>query len=333
MIKENQTFDIDCESLVSEGLAKVKWWIQNNQDKIATHNIIIKRELEGEVHFLQKDNFLTELHDSIRNWPKEQTFLVMADVNLADNIETWFKGTAERVSPLTALSYPFSLLIRTRDVIQNKTIKQPKNVAGKVKKYICLNGASKPHRAKIVNRLYENNLQDDGWISWVNRYGKLPKKYFSNGVWQGENLVLDFDNESIDAGQNQEILPSQYHYAGFEIVNESIDSDTSLFLTEKVWKPILYNKIFILNGTKNSYQFLIDHGFQPYTELYDHSFDSLDKELRFEAMYSEVEKLMNYTPTEWEEIYHDKVILDKIKHNSNTFRNLPIDNWLSNIDE
>ena len=332
-MKQVQIFDIDSESLIEDGLAKVSWWIKTNQDKLSTHIIVIKREIEGEVHFLQKDNFLTAVYDSIQNWPKEQTFLVMADVNLVDNIDTWFKGTAERVVPLTALSYPFSLLLRTRNIIQDKTIQQPKNVAGKNKKFICLNGASKPHRAKLVNRLYENNYHEDGWISWVNRYGKLPKKYFSNDMWKGEDLVIDLDNESIDKGQNQEILPTQYHYAGFEIVNESIDSDTSIFLTEKVWKPILYNKIFILHGTKNSYQFLIDHGFEPYTELYDHSFDSLDKELRFEAMYSEVEKLMNYTTTEWQEIYHDKVILDKIKHNSNTFRNLHIDSWLSNLNE
>ena len=50
-------------------------------------------------------------------------------------------------------------------------------------------------------------------------------------------------------------------------------------------------------------------------------------------MYSEVEKLMNYTLTEWQEIYHDKIVLDKIKHNSNTFRNLHIDSWLNNLNE
>ena len=333
MTKEVQIFDIDKEAVVSDGLAKVRWWIQNNQDKINTHNIVIKREIEGEVHFLQKDIFLTELHDSLRNWPAEQCFLVMADVNLESNIEQWFKGTAEKIAPIKGIAHPMSLLIRTRDFIQNKSIRQPKNVDEKTKKFICMNGAAKPHRAKLIDRLYADNYHDQGWITWVNRYGKLPKKYFTNSIWQGEDLLLDFNNETIDQGQNQELLPSQYHYAGFEIVTESIASDTSLFLTEKTWKPILYNKIFILLGTKDSYKFLIENGFEPYSELYDHSFDSDNFDLRFEKLYEQINNLMNYSPEEWTEIYQDKIIQEKIKHNSHTFKNLQVDNWLKQVNE
>ena len=333
MIKETQIFDIDSESLISDGLAKVRWWIQNNQDKINTHNVVIKREIEGEVHFNQKDLFLTELQETLRNWPKESTFLIMADANLEQNIETWFAGTAERSSPVTPIAYPLSLLLRTRDFIQDKTIRQPKFHEDRTKKFICMNGASKPHRAKLVDRLYADNYEDEGFITWVNRYGRLPKKYFTNGKWSGEDLLLDFNNETIEQGQNQEILPPQYHYAGFEIVTESIDSDTSVFLTEKTWKPILYNKVFILFGAKHSYKFLVDHGFQPYTELYDHDFDNYNGELRFEKMYEQVQKLMKITPEEWSDIYTDTTVTAKIKHNRENFKNLHTDNWLNKVNE
>lgn len=330
MTKEIVTFDIDSKTLAIDGLAEALYWIKNNQDKKSSHHVVIKRILEGEVHFLIKDEFLTKLVELLQHWQGGEITLAMADVNLSENIKKWLEGTRTGLT-INTVTDPLSLLHRTRSYMSNKSIKQPKYYNSKIKKFICLNGAAKPHRAKMVNDLYHAEYDQDGYISWLNRYGKIHSKYFTNERFTGEDLILDFDNESIDKDVNQEILPLNYHYAGFEIVNESIVSDTSIFLTEKIWKPILYKKFFIVHGCKNTMKYLTDLGFEPYSELYDLDFDSLDYTQRYESLWKEIHKLMRMSPKDWEDVYNDPNMKKKLDHNSTLFRNIEIQTWTSQV--
>jgi len=332
--KQVVEFDLDSESNVADGVQKIAHWIRNNMSKHKTHYIVIKRMLEGEIHFLQKDNFLTQLSESIPVEWENSVSLVMADVNLEKNLNEWFKGTSRKRSVVKGVSTPFSLLRRTIGYLQDKNVPLPKVVENKNKKFICLNGAAKPHRARLVSDLYVKGYQRDGWISWVNRYGKLNhKKYFPHPDFKGEDMVIDFDHKQIDTGVNQEILPHQYPYAGFEIVNESIISDTSIFVTEKTWKPVLYEKVFIPHGPRNMIKFLMDNGFQPYTELYDIEFDSLPYEERYKAMWEQIDKLMEMSTQDWENVYKNNIIIkSKLKHNAQVFRNLQLKSWQAQLD-
>lgn len=333
MNKEVVEFDLDKESNVMDGVRKLQYWITNNKKLQDTHHIVVIRKLEGEIHFLQKDHFMLALTECFSNWNGEGT-LVMADANLDSNAGKWFIGSELKRVPINLIPQPLALLQRTINYLNDKTLVQPKPVDRKSKKYICLNGAAKPHRARLVSDLYDNDYENDGWISWVNRYGKLNhKKHFPNPKFQGEDMILDHNAESIDQKSNQELLPYQYHYAGFEIVNESIVSDTSVFLTEKIWKPILYRKVFIVNGCKGTMKFLKNNGFEIYNELFNVEFDKLDYIHRYDAMWTQIEKLMEHTASDWTEIYQDKIIKQKLEHNANVFRNLKEKSWREILNE
>ena len=329
MNKEFYVADLDSTSDVLGELNALNHWIRNNQDKKETHHIVIKREYEGEIHFQTKENFLPYVREAIEGWPEENVSLVMGDVHLKTNVKNWFAGTEYKEFNANLISTPFELLRRTVVNKGNKAIPKPRHYDRKVKRFICLNGASKLHRAKLVTDLFENGMDSYGYISWINRYGNnIHKKHFKNSKFQGQELKLDFTGKEIDEGQNQEILPDPYHYAGFEIVNESIISDTSLFITEKTWKPVLYDKIFIVHGCKNTMKFLINHGFEPYTELYDHeAFDSLPYNERYSAMWNEIEKLIQYTPEDWTEIYSRNEMKSKLSHNRSVFEQMLIPSW------
>ena len=67
-------------------------------------------------------------------------------------------------------------------------------------------------------------------------------------------------------------------------------------------------------------------GFEPYTELYDCSFDSLPYKERYPAMLKEIEKLMNMSVSDWQDVYNDSNIKQKLTHNQNTIRNMAITN-------
>jgi hypothetical protein len=328
MNKEFYIVDLDCTHDILGQLNALNYWIRNNQDKKETHHIVIKRVWEGEIHFQTKENFLPYVREALEGWSEENASLVMADVNLKENVARWFAGTENKKFPVNIVSAPFELLKRTAENKNNKSIVQPKAYERKIKRFVCLNGAAKIHRAKLVSDLYHNGMNQYGDISWINRYGNnIPKQFFTS-TWKGTELKLDFTGEEIDNGHNQEILPPHYHYAGFEIVNESIVSDTSLFITEKTWKPILYNKIFIVHGCKDTMKFLIDSGFKPYTEVYNHeAFDSLPYNERYSAMWNEIEKLMQYTPEDWTRIYQENDIIKKLNHNRSVFENMLVPNW------
>ena len=138
-----------------------------------------------------EDNFLTQLSDSIPVEWENNVSLIMADVNLKENLDIWFKGTSRKKAIVNGVPTPFSLLQRTVNYLQDKNVPLPKLVQNKNRKFICLNGAAKPHRARLVGDLYNKGYQNDGWISWVNRYGKLNhKKHFLRRVMNPiRNLV------------------------------------------------------------------------------------------------------------------------------------------------
>ena len=326
MNKQLKIFDLDATSDLSNDVRAIGHWVRTNSNLKDTHHIIIKRILEGEVHFLQPDPFLNGLQEALQDWPNDCATLIMGDVNLKENITKWYGGHETRVVPFECLSMPLALLKRTQEYDVNKAIPKPKEYEQKYKKFICLNAAAKPHRAKLVCHLIDNEGHE-GYISWLNRYGKLPEKYFKGSKFKGEEMLLDFNGSNIDKDNNQDILPINYHYAGFEIVQESIVSDTSLFVTEKTWKPLFYNKIFIPHGPRGLIKWLESLGFESFTELYDTSFDLLPYKERYEELKTQIEKLLKFGAIDWVDIYKDPDIRKKLEHNAQLARTMHVDGW------
>tara|TARA_B100001287_G_C22685156_1_gene532902 strand:+ start:3380 stop:4393 length:1014 start_codon:yes stop_codon:yes gene_type:complete len=326
---EKVIFDFDAD--IHNELNRLEWWVKTNQDKVETHQPCLVRMMEGEIHFTKKDIFLFRLKDDILpKWPNNNMALIMSDVRLEMNLETWF-GEKDLLIPV---SHPLALLKRTISYMNDKSIKQPKPHNRIQRKYICMNAAAKKHRADLLTDLFAKGYKADGFYSWLNRYGTMKQKDFERPeIFAGMTANLDFDAKEIEEGNTQELLPPQYWYAGFDIVQESIVSDTSIFITEKTWKPILFSKIFVPHGTRGMIGWLKSQGFETYDELYDSSFDSLPYEKRYPAMLTEIEKLINLSLDDWNQIYNDKEMTQKIAHNQNVFRNKLITNWQQILDE
>ena len=74
----------------------------------------------------------------------------------------------------------------------------------------------------------------------------------------------------------------------FDIVNESIVSDTSLFVTEKTWKPLLYKNPFIILGSKGTSKHLEKFfGIKLYNDMINYSFDYIDYPSRFDRIVND----------------------------------------------
>ena len=91
MNKELHIVDLDCTHDILGQLNALNYWIRGNQDKKETHHIVIKRVWEGEIHFQTKENFLPYVREALVGWTEDNASLVMADVNLKENVDKTIK--------------------------------------------------------------------------------------------------------------------------------------------------------------------------------------------------------------------------------------------------
>ena len=330
---KNKTYLIyDFDSGRDKGFADLKntreLYLKNNNKP----TIVISNTYEGEIHFKQPDTFLEQLHSVLREYDSNKIVLVMGDANLEKNYTTWYRGRKEKRVIGKCIYYPYTLLKRTIEH-HNKNKIQKKYMSSKPKHFICMNAAAKPHRFHMVESLFSNGWNSQGYITYLNRYGALTK-HMANENFQGQNLHLDFNGKEIEQGTNQELLPPQYREACFDIVTESIISDTSLFITEKTWKPILYKTPFIPLGSKGMCKHLEKFfGIKLYSDMINYSFDYINypdrlhriKEDNLRRLFKTDLKTLN----NW---INNSETQKNIIHNYNTLINLQMPTIINSIE-
>jgi len=98
------------------------------------------------------------------------------------------------------------------------------------------------------------------------------------------------------------------------IVETSMHSDGSVFLTEKTMKPLALKHPFVILGDSKSLALLKSVGFETFENIFDESYDLIDKHTdRINTVYDQVK---NYA-----ESGYSKLTKDKLEHNYNLFHN------------
>jgi hypothetical protein len=108
-------------------------------------------------------------------------------------------------------------------------------------------------------------------------------------------LVNDKSNNEFDDGyyirriQDQTCLDSWV-----TVVSEASfsDKDQQLFLSEKVFKPIVCFHPFIILGNKDSLKELRDMGYKTFDGFIDESYDSLSTFERYDAIITSIKKII-----------------------------------------
>lgn len=324
-------YDFDCGR--GKGIADLKNTIGQYASQKDKPYIVISNAFEGEIHFKQPDTFLQQLHTLLREYPSNKIILVMCDANLKKNYQRWCKNHKEKEVIGHQIYFPYTLLHRTIDHYNKYRIKR-KELKDKYKHYICMNGAAKPHRFRMVEKLFSNGWNEKGYITYLNRYG-ANTKHLANENFQGQELLLDFNAKTIDENNNQEIMPAQYKQAVFDIVNESIISDTSIFITEKVWKPILYKNPFIVLGSKGICKHLEKFfGIRLYQDMINYSFDYIDYPVRFNRIVNDnLRRIMNTSLTDLNKWLNSESVQYALSYNQTKLLNMQIPDQIDYIDK
>ena len=191
--------------------------------------------------------------------------------------------------------------------------------------YITMNNLAQPHRCLVMDLLCKYDLIERGAISWrdvLRQYDGVRTELVSesekSGIykwkhWKPKKMILDVPMD-MTSNVRQECLPMQYASSFMQIVTES--SHEYFFISEKTTMPLLFNKLFLVAGSKNFHANLKDMGFELYDELFDYSFDQQsDIILRYEGLIRNIFRYKNKSPAQLQQLIES--VWDKISHNRN----------------
>jgi hypothetical protein len=189
----------------------------------------------------------------------------------------------------------------------------------------------------MVAKMMEKNLLDKGRVSLILKDNGM-------GTWQEEladpnsrlssaakstvtqyistlkdPLIIDMENppghSSADAScQDLCLLKSVL----WHVVGETVFYDEKLHLTEKIFKPIVARRPFILVGASGNLAYLKSYGFKTFDRWIDESYDlEPDPDKRIDMAMDQLDKLCSLSPNELVSMHRE--MEDILDHNFNHF--------------
>jgi hypothetical protein len=129
--------------------------------------------------------------------------------------------------------------------------------------FLYLNKYPRSHRVQLFKRLESLNLLDNSLYSFLSEGKRLNAQY--------ELPWVDVDNYP-EYGRDQDIYELPYNHSAYNIVSETHDTGDT-FVTEKIWKPIIMQQMFVVHSTPHYLKTLRELGFQTFHSVLDESYD------------------------------------------------------------
>ena len=185
--------------------------------------------------------------------------------------------------------------------------------------FVTLNGVPRYYRAKVIDDLLSNGCEDKMYYSWVLRNNN-SSVILGNYKWKTFDPNVSKMLDAVDFAVTYESVPPEYTKAAIDIFIETTCDATyvrDVFITEKTWKPILREKMFLCFNGPDYYKTLKKLGFKLYDKLFDYSFDSIvDHDVRFEKFMQNlirISKMRLDDVTDLIEQHSDDMYYNKIK--------------------
>jgi hypothetical protein len=193
----------------------------------------------------------------------------------------------------------------------------------------ALLGLERPHRDFIFNAIEENHLQQKILTSYVKA---ADSSFQLNFLYDSdiEPLTEDVNHSAMQVGYHGQqlalsvIVPIQiYNQTAYSIIAETHADNRYSFFTEKIFKPMLARRLFVVFSGWKYLENLRKLGFQTFDNVIDESYDQIfdDKE-RWQAAFKQVKRLCDMNQSE---------VLEKISNRVEHNYNLVMDaKWQSN---
>lgn len=172
--------------------------------------------------------------------------------------------------------------------------------------FICLNNRSHIHRCFILDELAKHNLLDKGVVTFHDFLHE--NKDFNFRYFNRQQLKL---SDNFDKNLDSFNIPIEFHNSFLHVVTEA--NHNSCFLTEKLIKPLLLKKPFLILGCPFYHKKLSELGFKLYDEIFDYDFDSeINLSIRTEKLVKNINSVIN---TDLMKLYNK--VQEKINYNFN----------------
>jgi hypothetical protein len=176
--------------------------------------------------------------------------------------------------------------------------------------FLYLNKAPRKHRVKLYNKLIKANVLDNSisTFTMLDEPVRLDKKYELPGIDPKDYPRF---------GKDQDIYELPYIDTVCSIVAETNDNDYEVFMTEKIWKPIMAQHVFVVHGNYLYLQKLREMGFKTFNNYFEEAYD-LDRnpDTRINTIVDVCDRLRD---APWQDIYLQSKALRQ--HNYDTMFN------------
>ena len=170
--------------------------------------------------------------------------------------------------------------------------------------FLYLNKFPREHRKKMFQRV-EHLLANSLYSNWEQNI-KLSPAY-----------ELPWAQDYPEYGMDQDIFEKPYNDTKYSLVPETNDTNDEIFMTEKIWKPIIAQQPFVVHGNYLYLQRLREMGFKTFANYFDEDYDlEMDKDMRMDKIVNTCRDLLTRN---WQDIYLQTQALRK--HNFDTFFN------------
>jgi len=169
-------------------------------------------------------------------------------------------------------------------------------------------------------------ISDSSRIWLTNNIDKL-----SNLPWKLDDIPIN-GNLSARFGHNEHRL---WQRSLLHVVNETVFSEPKLHLTEKVFKPIVAQRPFILAAPPGNLAYLRSYGFRTFDHWIDESYDMIqDPAQRLDAIAGELARFAHMRIDELKVIHRDMlpVLQYNKQHFFGKFREIIVSELVDNFD-
>ena len=178
--------------------------------------------------------------------------------------------------------------------------------------FLCLNRRMRIGKYKLLKELKERILLEKTLYTYVKTLiesdvdGTVSKNQLKGDKEYGEHI--SDDDEHFLYWLNTD----WYSNIKVDIVNETYYlEDDQCHLTEKIFKPMMLEKPFVVNSTKGYLKELKRLGFKTFSEVIDESYDDANNDIRYKLVVDAAKELAS--------IYNTNKVKQICKHNKNLF--------------
>lgn len=295
-----------------EGFDNLKWRFANTYDLYTAYE---KERLEWFV-------------EATKNIKQENIILDFVNFDTVDLYKKRFPNAT-----VNYRSVYFSRMIhsnmRKNDCFEATTNERPNHV-------LCLNNFVKEHRTAMVDLCEQ--YKDKSMYSYICRDKLLDcdKEDVGNGPVFGMQDTPSYDimNSSYTYIATETFFDSEqefiYEYLGEKgkapywtytpTVVKLNQNPNYAYITEKTLKSAFFKLPMIICGLEGSLKTWKRLGFESFPEFFDESYDDIsDATKRLEKIKSEVTKIFEMPKKELHDLYHSKIVQEKLEHNQRTF--------------